>query len=189
MLTDAVPVEHRVLGLDKRKMAGTLGVLALIVLWATIMPFIDSSIRYDDEVAAGQAFDVGSGVTIVPPTRWEVDAQTALTEGSLVVHNGGLTVSVTVGTFDGELSDLMASANDALDIDRITRPQSSITTTQGSTGLIESFDAANSHGTLSVFAKDGVGVEIESLGPEPLATRYADEINAMIISLQFGATS
>ena len=45
MLKEAVPVEHRVLGLDKRKMAGTLGVFALIVLWATVMPFIDSSIR------------------------------------------------------------------------------------------------------------------------------------------------
>jgi hypothetical protein len=42
---------------------------------------------------------------------------------------------------------------------------------------------------LSVFAKDGVGVEIESLGPEPLATKYADEINAMIVSLQFGSSS
>lgn len=189
MSTNAVPVEHRVLGLDKRKMAGTLGVLALIVLWATVMPFIDSSIRYDDEVAAGQAFEVGSGVTIVPPTRWEVDPQTALTQGSLVVHSAGLTVTVTVGTFDGELPDLMESANDSLDIHRITRPQSSITTTQGSAGLIESFDSANSHGSLAVFAHDGVGVEIESLGPEPLATKYADEINAMIISLQFGATS
>ena len=105
------------------------------------------------------------------------------------MHSAGLTVTVTVGTFDGELSDLMASANDALDIHRITRPQSSITTTQGSTGLIESFDSANSHGSLAVFAQDGVGVEIESLGPEPLATKYADEINAMIISLQFGVTS
>ncbi|RLE24122.1 MAG: hypothetical protein DRJ50_05125 [Actinobacteria bacterium] len=185
----AVPVEHRVLGLDRRKMVGTLAVLALVILWAVVAPFVDDSIHYENEVASGETFDVGSGVTIVPPTRWEVDPQTALTQGSLVVHNGGLTVTVTVGTFDGELSDLMASANESLDIDRITRPQSSITTTQGSTGLIESFDAVNSHGTLSVFAEDGVGVEIESLGPEPLATKYADEINAMVISLQFGASS
>ena len=45
MPTNSVPVEHRVLGLDKRKMAGTLGVFALIVLCATDMQFIDSSIR------------------------------------------------------------------------------------------------------------------------------------------------
>ena len=189
MLMKSVPVEHRVLGLDRRKMKGTLGVLAFILLWAVVAPFVDSSIRYEIEVASGEMFDVGSGVTIVPPTRWEVDPQTALTQGLLVVHNGGLTVTVTVGTFDGDLSDLMASANGSLDIDRITRPQSSITTTQGSTGLIESFDSANSHGTLAVFAEDGVGVEFESLGPEPLATRYADDIDAMIISLQFGASS
>ncbi|NOX30095.1 MAG: hypothetical protein GXP35_08625 [Actinobacteria bacterium] len=189
MLMKSVPVEHRVLGLDRRKLAATLAVLALIVLWAVAVPYIDSSISYETEVAAGQTFDVGSGVTIVPPTRWEVDPQTALTQGLLVVHNSGLTVTVTVGTFDGDLSELMESANDSLGIDRITSPQSSITTTQGSTGLIESFDSANSHGVFAVFAEDGVGVEIESLGPEPMATRFADEINAMILSLQFGATS
>lgn len=101
----------------------------------------------------------------------------------------GLTVTVTVGTFDGELSDLMAGANDGLGVDRITSPQTRIITTQGSTGLIESFNAANSHGFLAVFAKDGVGLEFEAIGPEPLATRYADEINAMIVSLNFGGAS
>ena len=103
--------------------------LALVVLWAVVTPFIDSKIPYDNEVAAGQTFDVGSGVTIVPPVGWDVDAQTALTEGVLVAHMGGLTVTVTVGTFDGDLSDLMPSANDGLGVDRITSPQTSTTTT------------------------------------------------------------
>lgn len=66
MTANPVPVEHRVLGLDKRKLGGTAAVLALVVLWAVLTPFIDSKIPYDNEVAAGQTFDVGSGVTIVP---------------------------------------------------------------------------------------------------------------------------
>jgi len=83
----------------------------------------------------------------------------------------------------------MAKANDGLDIDRITKPQSSITTNDGSTGLIESFDGVNQHGMLAVFAEDDVGVEVEAVGPEPLFTRYSDEILAMIATLQFGVES
>jgi len=184
-----VPVEHRVLGLDRRKLGATLGVLALIVLWAVIAPLIADAIPYDEEVAAGDAFVVGGEVTIVPPVGWEVEPQTALEDGTLVVHNSGLIATTTVGTFDGDLADLMAEVNEGLDIDRITRPQSSITTTEGSTGLIESFDGFNSHGTLAVFAEDGVGVTIEVHGPEPLFTRNADAIEQMIVSLQFGGTS
>jgi hypothetical protein len=189
MTSTTVPIEHRILGLDKRKMGGTLAVLGLVVLWATIVPFIDGAIPYDEEVAAGDEFDVGGTVTIVPPVGWEVDPRTALDEGTLVVHHSGLIATTTVGAFDGDLSELMASLNDSLDVDRITRPQNSITTNEGSTGLMESFDGFNSHGTLAVFAEDGVGVEIEVHGPEPLFTKNSDVIEQMIRSLSFGTTS
>ena len=179
-----VPVEHRVVGLDRRKLPATMAVLGLVVLWASVVPFIADSIPYEDEVAAGDAFEVGA-VTIVPPVGWEVELRTALDQNSLVVHHSGLIVTTTVGTFDGELPELMAAANDNLDIDRITRPQASITTNQGSTGLIESFDSVSSHGTLAVFAEEGVGVRIEAHGPEPLFTRNADAIEAMIVSIRF----
>ena len=189
MPVDQVPVEHRLLGLDRRKMVGTLGVLALVLLWAVIVPHIDASMRHDDEAAPGEVFDVGSGVTIVPPTRWQVDTQTALTEGSLVVHNGGVSVTVRVGTFDGDLPDLLDSANESLDIQEITSAQSTITTTAGSTGLIETFTGVSEQGIVAVFAEDGVGVEIEAVGPAPQVTRFAEEINEMILSLKFGADS
>jgi hypothetical protein len=74
-------------------------------------------------------------------------------------------------------------------VDRITRPQTSITTNEGSTGLIETFDGVNSHGTLAVFAEGGVGIEIEVHGPEPLFTSNADAVEQMIRSLRFGETS
>ena len=185
----AVPVEHRVLGLDKRKLGGTLAVLAVVLLWAVVVPLIADAIPYDDEVASGESFSISKSVSIVPPVGWEVEPRTVLDSGTLVVHNSGLTVTVTVGTFDGDLSELMAKANDGLDIDRITKPQSSITTNDGSTGLIESFDGVNQHGMLAVFAEDDVGVEVEAVGPEPLFTRYSDEILAMIATLQFGVES
>ena len=177
------------LGLDRRKMAGTLAVLALVVLWAVIAPHVDSSIRHDNEAAPGEVFDVGSGVTIVPPARWQVETQNALTEGSLVVHNGGVSVTVTVGTFDGDLPDLMDSANESLDIQEITSAQSTITTTAGSSGLVEAYTGIREQGIVAVFAEDGVGVEIEAVGPDPQVTRFADEITEMILSLKFGADS
>ena len=189
MSTTRVPVEHRLLGLDRRTIAPTLWVLALVLLWSTIVPFIDRHVSYDVEVEPGTVLDVGSGVTIVPPPYWEIDPQTALTEGSLVVHHSGVTVTVTVGVFDGELSDLMASANDALDVDRITSAQTSITTSSGSVGLIEAFQSGNAHGFIAVFAEDGVGVEIEAIGPEPQIHRFESEIDDMVVSLEFGGAS
>ena len=42
---------------------------------------------------------------------------------------------------------------------------------------------------LELFAEDGVGVEIESHGPEPVLANNSDAIERMIRSLRFGATS
>ncbi len=189
MSTTSVPVEHRLLGIDRRTIVPALWVLALVLLWSIVVPYIDHHVSHEVEVEPGTVIEVGSGVTIVPPAYWGVDTQTPLTQGSLVVHDGGVTVTVTVGTFDGELSDLMESANDALDVDRITSPQKTITTTSGSVGLIEAFLAGSAHGFLAVFAEDGVGVEIEAIGPEPQIHRYEDEIHDMVVSLEFGGDS
>ena len=189
MSANTVPVEHRLLGLDRRKMGGTFAVLLLVLLWAVIAPHVDASIKHDNEAAPGEVFDVGSGVTIVPPTRWQVDTQTGLTVGTLVVHNAGVSITVTVGPFDGELPDLLDQANETLDIDGITSAQSSITTTAGSTGLIEAFTGISEEGRLAVFSEDKLGVVIEAVGPAPQVTRFVDEIDEMIISLKFGEVS
>ena len=55
--------------------------------------------------------------------------------------------------------------------------------------MIEAFNSGNQQGWIAVFAEDGVGVEIVAIGPEPQVTRFEDQIDDMISSLQFGADS
>ena len=69
-----VPVEHRWLGLDRRTIAPALGVAILALFWAVVVPAIDRAIPEDRKVEAGQVFGAGNGVTVAPPTGWNVEA-------------------------------------------------------------------------------------------------------------------
>ena len=62
-----VPVEHRILGIDRRTIAPSLAVLAFMVLMAVVVPSIDDSVDYDDPIVAGDVMDlVGGTLTFVP---------------------------------------------------------------------------------------------------------------------------
>ena len=177
-----VPVEHRWLGMDRRLLPPTLAVLAVVLLWAVITPWVAGLLSYDVEVEPGTTIDVGS-ISFTPTPGWEIVSQS---ESAVELHNAAVTVKITQGTFSGDdLSVLLAAVNDLEDIAAFVGPQNSITTDSGLVGLTESFENSSRHGLVAVFAQDGAGIEVVVEGPIPNATTFGTEIDAMISSIRF----
>ena len=188
-MSTAVPVEHRLVGLDRRTVKPTLIVALIVVLYSVGAPFLDGLVDHDSAVEPGTTVEIGSGVTLVPPAAWEITDRTALDAGSLELHNSGVIVNVVVGPYTGELDGLLEFAAEDIDTDLIHHEASSIVSADGAAGLEEHFDGLNTEGLVAVYADGTTGVSIAVEGPEPMVTRYLDDIDEMIASVRFGAES
>ena len=191
-MRSAIPVEHRVLGLDRRTITPAVIVAAIVTFYAVLIPYVDGLVDHDSAVEAGTSLVIGGDVTIVPPAGWEVTDRTALDAGSLELHNSGIIVNANVGPFAGELDELLAYADGIVD-DAETgvahHEASSIVAADGTAGLEEHWDGVNTEGLLAVFSDGTLGVVIAVEGPEPMVTRHQKELDQMIASVRFGADS
>jgi hypothetical protein len=196
-----VPVEHRVLGVDRRTIAPALAVLGLVVLMAVALPALDESVDYDDPIVAGDVMDlVGGTLTFVPAQGWNrVDGSllgegTAESVGSVsAVVTEDVSVTVTTGEFDGtpdELLDQINDLNDALQDPRglgAAGPRQEVTSASGLTGVAETFTGLDERGLAAAFVVDvdgtPVGVQIVVRGSVESIEDHIEEITTMLDSL------
>ena len=198
---DWVPVEHRILGIDKRTIAPALAVLVFMVLMAVVLPNIDESVEYDDPIVAGDVMDlVGGTLTFVPAEGWNRVDGSLVGEGpaesvgsvSIVVVDD-VVVSVTTGEFDGtpdELLDQINELNDTLQDPRglgSAGPRQEVTTPGGLTGVAETFTGLDQRGVTGAFVVDvdgtSVGVQVVVKGSvESMSDRF-EEITTMLDSM------
>lgn len=184
-----VPTEQQtVLGLDRRLIWPTLGILAVVVLFAAVLPAIASSLDHDEPIEPGTVLDAGLGVTFTPADSWSIDLDnTGGTTTTLV--QGAAIFSIRTGTWSGTLDEFIEEVNseveDRFDY-RIHGGQSSVMTTQGVTGIGEAFLGAVEDGRLYGFVEDGVGVEVVASGPSGAVSARLDDVEAMVVSISFG---
>jgi hypothetical protein len=199
-----VPVEHRVLGIDRRTIAPALAVLVLALLMAVALPAIDESVDYDDPVDAGDVMDlVGGTLTFVPAPGWNrvdgslVGEGTAESVGSVsAVVIEDVSVTFTTGEFDGtpdELLDQINDLNDALQDPRglgSAGPRQEVTTPGGLTGVAETFTGLDERGLAAAFVVDvdgtSVGVEVVVRGSVEAMNDHFEEITTMLDSMALG---
>jgi hypothetical protein len=201
---DWVPVEHRVLGLDRRTIAPALAVLALAFIFATVIPAINAAIKPDNPVRPGDVLNLGKGLTLVPAQDWNIvkglrvgDATNAPATGSappVELSNGSVSLRVLVGPFAGTPNALLDQINrlntelDGIDQFATTGDRVSVTTAQGATGVVENFTGSAVDGKIAAFVYDGTGVEILVVGlPEDMALHQTD-IQNMVDSIESTAT-
>ena len=193
-----VPVEHRWLGLDRRTIAPVLGVALLAFLWAVVLPAVDRAVPNDRRVESGETFGAGNGVTVAPPTGWNVDAGVPTSEGSpdqpapdgVVVTSGGTTVSVTTAVWDGTLRELLARVNEIQEDTEdggwhVTGGRGSVTTSDGVTGIGEEWRSTERTGRVVAFLHAGVGVQVVIGSSYTERAVHGDEIDAMVASITF----
>jgi hypothetical protein len=196
-----VPVEHRILGIDRRTIAPALAVLVLVVLMAVGLPTLDESVEYDDPIVAGDVMDlVGGKLVFVPAPGWNrvdgslVGEGTAESVGSAsTVAIEDVSVSITTGQFDGtpdELLDQINEVNEALQDPRglgSADPRQPITSASGLTGVAETFTGLDERGIAAAFVVDvdgtSVGVEVVVRGSVETMDDHLEEIARMLDSM------
>jgi hypothetical protein len=193
-----VPVEHRILGIDKATIAPSLAVLVFAIVLAVGLPSVDDSVGYDDPIVAGDVMDlVGGTLTFVPAEGWnrldgslvgEGPAESVGSVSTVVLKD--VSVTITTGAFDGtpdELLDRIDDLNAGLEDPRglgAAGPREEITTASGLTGVTETFTGLDERGITAAFVVDAdgtsVGVQIVVRGSAGSIGTHLEEIATML---------
>ena len=198
---DWVPVDHRILGIDKRTIAPSLAVLLFAIFLGVGLPAIDDSVGYDDPIVAGDVMDLAGGtLTFVPAEGWnridgsfvgEGPAESVGSVSTVVLKDASVTIKT--GDFDGtpdELLDQINELNETLQDPRglgAAGPRQEITTASGLTGVAETFTGLDERGVAAAFVVDvdgtSVGVEIVVRGSAETIGEHLEEIATMLDSM------
>ncbi len=193
-----VPVEHRWLGLDRRSAPYALVALAVIALWAWVMPWVAGQVAWDDPVRAGEAIQVTDDVTMTAAPGWGVVSGLRTTDRTrsgersvdqVVLVKDGVVFSILQGPFAESARRLLSQAeritgagagDGGFDVTGGVRDE---TTASGLRGVAQDFSSARNVGTVTTFVVNDTGIEIQVVGPEAQVTALSDETAAMVDSL------
>lgn len=193
-----VPVEHRLLGLDRRTFPFAIVAVVVWAVWTVLVPWIDDQVSWDDRVEAGDVLLVTPEVTFTPAVGWNVVSGVRAGDDSVVgeqsppdvvITDGSVSLSMRAGPWDGTPAELLRQITkitttiEGGDAFQVTAPAGTIRTGQGATGVIEGFASPRVTGQVAAFVFGGDGVEVQVVGPQDQLAANADEIDAMIASL------
>jgi hypothetical protein len=198
-----VPVEHRVLGMDRRTFPFAVGALAVWLLWVLVVPRIDAAVPWSDQVRPGDVFRVTDTVTMTPVVGWGVQSglrttdttASGTTSDDVVLVADGVAFQITSGPWAGTPAQLLQQATVITgtivggDDFRVLDGATTIQTRDGDVGVLEGFATGRAEGLIAALVFDGQGLQIQAAGaPEQLAAR-APEIGEMIASITDDGTA
>ena len=181
-------VDRTVFGLDRRTVWPAIALAIVVVTFGAIIPAVNHAVSPEESIEPGTVLDVGLGVSFTPVVGWLLNTDatspgSATLPGVVGVSETGLLYTISAETFDGSIDEFMDIAthrrSDAVDKLEAASPQQSVATTQGITGLSETYNGVGVQGSLTVFISDGVAVTVDVDGPEGSVAVHADEIDAM----------
>jgi len=195
-----VPVEHRLLGLDKRTLPLAVTALAVWLFWVLVVPAVDDAVPWRDETRPGDVFQVTSTVTMTPAVGWGVQSGLRTTDRTVsgdtsddvVLVDDGVAFQITSGPWTGTPTELLdqitvitgtVTGSEGF---RLTRGATTIRTSQGDVGVLESFATPQVEGLIAALVYDGQGVKIQAVGPPEQLDTHAEELGQMIASISDG---
>lgn len=179
------PIEHRMMGLDRRLIWPTLGVLVVVLFWSTIMPAVDQSVD-NLEIAPGTIYDMGVA-TFTPVPGWvlaEPPSPVGQTRTATIVKES-ITLNLKGDYWTGSAAELL---------EQVVRLQGSfvvegrtiqIRTAQGVLGVMKKFNGPNFIGLIASLVDDGGGIEVTVKGPADAAEQLGRPVAEMIQSIAF----
>jgi hypothetical protein len=195
-----VPVEHRVLGMDRRTFPFAIGALAVWLLWVLVVPRVDAAVPWSDEVRPGDVFRVTDTVTMTPAVGWGVRSGLRTTDSTasgtdsapVVLVADGVAFEVSSGPWAGTPAELLAQSTTitgsliGADDFRVVEGATTIRTSAGDVGVLEGFTAGRGEGLIAALVYDGQGLQIRASGASEQLAGRAQEIGAMIASFTDG---
>lgn len=194
-----VPVDRRLLGMDRRTLLPAALVVLLFAVAVWIVPAINDRVSVDDPIRAGDVVQVGDGVQFVPVTG--ANLLTGLRQGrpgpagypgTAAVTYGGVAFQVTTDTYRGtpaQLLEQIKKTNEGLRLPddagfHVTSDPVTITNETGQRGVAAHFDGTNANGLVAAFVFGETGVEIEVVGPQTVSGDVSAQVAAMIQSVR-----
>ena len=182
----------------RRQLASLLAGLVLAAILGLIaygLPAINRALPSSEPVPPGRPYDVGGGVTLVPPTGALVDltrTRPAADRGTAVFLLGAVRYAVTVAPFDGGLAaaaDRLRARITATAGYQVTGAESTVATAAGVTGIQGGYTAPGRAGRYAVFLADDLAVEVTVSGTDLELTRALPHIEAATGSIRRGDES
>jgi len=178
-----------------RNALASLSVLAVVALIAFGLPVVDRRLPADRPVAGDRPFDVGGGVSVVPPTGATVDVtgtRPAADRGTALFLIGGVRLVVVVtpylGTLDaarGRLSGKITKSTGG----QVAVTDEAVRTDQGVNGRGGGYNSPGRLGAYAVFVAREVSVEVTASGPDTALLAQAGAVQASVRSVTFGGHS
>lgn len=190
-----VPVEQRVLGLDRRTFPLAFFVLAVFLVATVVMPRIDDAVAWDDPVRAGERLALTETVAFTPVVGWNVESGFRVGEGGSAVSSGravvvgdGVTFAVVPDDFDGTPSELLDQVEKVTSATedptfRVEGEPTNVTTAAGATGVQQTCSSVLGDGLVAAFVLDGTGLKITAYGAPAAMRAAADDVTTMIASI------
>jgi hypothetical protein len=192
-----VPADQRLFGVDRRTIAPTLAVFALVIVMSVVLPVINAKLRYDDIVKAGDVLQLQGDVTFVPEAGWGITSGVRAGDTPLsgeypataTVEHKAVKFRVHTARFDGDADKLLhqiETTSEALNRGRgvhATGGHTTIVTDQGKQGAIARVTGPHTGGVIAAFVFSGRGVEAVATGPSDNSPEPTAAVFRMIRSI------
>ncbi|ORM35161.1 hypothetical protein [Williamsia sp. 1135] len=171
-------------------------ILAVWLVWAIIVPAIDSAVSSDNPTAAGDRMQVTSTVSLAVGPDWNIDSGFRVGERgasdslpAVVLTQSGITFAVEADKFSGTADELLSQI-DAVDsatygqsVLALSGSREPVTTEGGLSGVQIRFDTPRAAGSVTTFVARGDGIRVQVVGPPDQLANRGQEIDAMIDSV------
>jgi hypothetical protein len=192
-----VPADERSLGVDRRTIAPTLAVFALVIVMSVVLPIINAKVPYDDIVKAGDVVQLEGDVTFVPEAGWGITSGVRAGNAPLsgeypataTVQDRAVKFRVHTAPFDGDadkLLDQIEKTSEALNRGRgvhVAGAHTTIVTDQGKQGATARVTGPHTGGVIAAFVFNGRGVEAVGTGPSDTRPELTAAVFRMIRSI------
>ena len=194
-----VPADKRLLGVDRRTIAPTLVVFALVVVMSVVLPAVNAMVPYADIIKAGDVMALQCDVTFVPEAGWGVKSGVRAGNAPLsgeypataTVEDEAVKFTVHTAPFDGDankLLDQIERTSEALHHGRgvqVAGAHTGIVTDQGKHGATARVSGPHTGGVIVAFVFEGCGVEAVAVGPSDTGPEPTAAVIRMIRSISY----
>lgn len=163
MTTDVpgwVPVEHRWLGLDRRRLRPAIFVLVVALLLIHGWSALNAVVPWDNPTRAGDVLDLGGGATAVPPVGWQLEDGFLVGDGTGVnptsetvkLVKAGAEIRMSGAAFDGTAAQFLDQVIKSQDPDAgISGAPSTFTTASGLAGVVRTSSGQSGDMVIAAF--------------------------------------
>lgn len=170
----------------------SLAVLAVLSGLSLGLPALDNAIASARPVPAGVPYDVGAGVSLVPPAGAQVDVTRTAPgqdEGTALFLLGGVRFSVRAEPFTGGLDQATAQLREGITATRgyqVTGAEVPVRTAAGVPGRQGGYTSPGRQGRYTAFLAAGTAVDVTFAGGDLELHDSLEALEASVLSIRFG---